>query len=284
MPIVFACAASHAPGMTAWTEAASKEQSEKFLGCYRKLGEMLVASRPDVLVAITVEHWTNFFLNHMPAFCIGRADHYDGPVEEWLRIPKARVPGDSQLSAEILAACLDGGFDPTFSDELLFDHATMLPLHFLNPNMAIPVVPVIINTLTTPMPSPKRCFAFGQFLGRKLAGSEKSVAVIATGGLSHWPGEAKHGKINIPFDRKFLDTLISGDHAKLSAYSHEEINVEAGSGGHEIRTWIALAGALPEWRAELLAYEPIVPWATGCALVVFHRSQNEGTLAVSRSP
>jgi aromatic ring-opening dioxygenase catalytic subunit (LigB family) len=151
MPIVFACAASHAPGMTAWTEAAPKEQSEKFLGCYRKLGEMLAASRPDVLVAITVEHWANFFLNHMPAFCIGRADHYEGPVEEWLRIPKARVPGDSKLSAELLAACLDGGFDPTFSDELLFDHATMLPLHFLNPNMAVPVIPVIINTLTTPM-------------------------------------------------------------------------------------------------------------------------------------
>src|SRR5215467_10267964 len=125
MPIVFACAASHAPGMTAWTEAAPKEQSERFLGCYRKLGEMLATSRPHVLVAITVEHWANFFLNHMPAFCIGRADYYDGPVEEWLKIPKARVPGDSQLSAEILAACLDGGFDPTFSDELLFDHATI---------------------------------------------------------------------------------------------------------------------------------------------------------------
>src|SRR4030095_8582707 len=174
MPIVFACAASHAPGMTAWTEAAPKEQSEKFLGCYRKLGEMLAASRPDVLVASTVEHWANFFLNHMPAFCIGRADHYEGPVEEWLRIPKARVPGDSKLSAELLAACLDGGFDPTFSDELLFDHATMLPLHFLNPNMAVPVIPVIINTLTTPMPTPKRCFAFGQFLGNNLAGCEKS--------------------------------------------------------------------------------------------------------------
>src|SRR5215467_13413760 len=96
MPIVFACAASHAPGMTAWTEAAPKEQSERFLGCYRKLGEMLATSRPHVLVAITVEHWANFFLNHMPAFCIGRADYYDGPVEEWLKIPKARVPGDSQ--------------------------------------------------------------------------------------------------------------------------------------------------------------------------------------------
>jgi hypothetical protein len=122
------------------------------------------------------------------------------------------------------------------------------------------------------MPTPKRCFAFGQFLGKNLAGCEKRVAVVATGGLSHWPGEAKHGKINIPFDRKFLDILISGDRAKLSAYSHEEINLEAGSGGHEIRTWIALAGALPEWRAELLAYEPVVPWATGCGLVVFNRS------------
>ncbi|HSE88208.1 MAG TPA: extradiol ring-cleavage dioxygenase [Candidatus Binatia bacterium] len=272
MPIVFACAASHAPGMTAWTEAAPKKQSEKFLGSYRKLGEMLAASKPDTLVAITVEHWANFFLSHMPTFCIGRADHYDGPVEEWLRIPKARVPGDSKLSAQLLDACLDGGFDPTFSDELVFDHATMLPLHFLNPNMAVPVVPVIINTLTAPMPTPKRCFSFGQFLGRKLAGSEKRVAIIATGGLSHWPGEAKHGKINIPFDRKFLDTLITGDRAKLTDYTHDEINVEAGSGGHEIRTWIALAGAVPNWKATLLAYEPVVPWATGCGLVAFTAS------------
>ena len=271
MPIVFACAASHAPGMTAWPEAAPKEQSDRFLDAYRKLGERLAASRPNVLVAITVEHWANFFLNHMPTLCIGRADYYDGPVEEWLRIPKARVPGDSQLSTDLLAACLDGGFDPTFSDELLFDHATMLPLHFLNPAMAVPVVPVIINALTPPMPTPKRCFSLGQLLGKKLEQTEKRVAVIATGGLSHWPGEAKHGKINVLFDSEFLETLISGDRNKLTDYSHEEINDEAGSGGHEIRTWIALTGAVPEWKAELLAYEPVVSWATGCALVAFNR-------------
>jgi aromatic ring-opening dioxygenase catalytic subunit (LigB family) len=272
MAVVFACAASHAPGMTAWPEAAPKEQADRFLGSYRRLGEMLAASKPHVLVAITVEHWANFFLNHMPAFCIGRADHYDGPVEEWLRIPKARVPGDSMLSADLLDACLDSGFDPTFSDELLFDHATMLPLHFLNPNMAVPVVPVIINTLTTPMPTPRRCFALGRCLGKELEASPKRVALIATGGLSHWPGEANHGKINIAFDRNFLDILIAGKREKLNDYSHENINIEAGSGGHEIRTWIVLAAALPEWKAELLAYEPVVPWATGCGLVAFHRS------------
>lgn len=271
MSIVFACAASHAPGMTAWTEAAPKEQADKFLGGYRKLGEMLAASKPDVIVALTVEHWANFFLNSMPSFCIGRAEYYDGPVEEWLRIPKARVPGDKSLGKELIESCLDSGFDPTFSDELLFDHATFLPLHFLNPNMKVPVVPIIINTLTPPMPSAKRCFALGQFLGNILQSNQKRVAMIATGGLSHWPGEAKHGKINIPFDKNFLENIITRNHTRLTAYTHDEINSEAGSGGHEIRTWIAIAGAVQSWQAELVAYEPVVPWATGCGLVAFHQ-------------
>ena len=271
MSIVFACAASHAPGMTAWTEAAPQQQAENFLGNYRRLGERLAASEPDVIVALTVEHWANFFLNSMPTFCIGRAHHYDGPIEEWLRIPKARVSGDPQLAVELIEACLDSGFDPTFSDELLFDHATFLPLHFLNPSMALPVVPVILNTLTPPMPTAKRCFAFGKFLGGALERNSKRVAIIATGGLSHWPGEAKHGKINISFDQRFLDTLVGAERDRLAQYTHEEINREAGSGGHEIRTWIALAGAVQNWKAEVVAYEPVIPWATGCGLVEFSR-------------
>jgi 2,3-dihydroxyphenylpropionate 1,2-dioxygenase len=256
--------------MTAWTEAAPKEQAERFLNGYRKLGEHLAASQPDTIVALTVEHWANFFLNGMPAFCIGRAGYYDGPVEEWLRIPKARVQGDSKLASELIDACLDGGFDPVFSDELLLDHATFLPLHFLNPHLAVPIVPIIINTLTPPMPSAKRCFALGQLIGSALQRSPKRVALLATGGLSHWPGEAKHGKINIPFDKSFLATLISEERAKLTEYTYEEINTQAGSGGHEIRTWIALAGAVQSWKAELIAYEPVAPWATGCGLVAFY--------------
>jgi predicted class III extradiol MEMO1 family dioxygenase len=120
------------------------------------------------------------------------------------------------------------------------------------------------------MPPVKRCFALGELLGKALAKNDKRIAVIATGGLSHWPGEAKHGKINIDFDKRFLDHLINGDAGRLTDYSHEEINAEAGSGGHEIRTWIALAGAVRGWKTEVIAYEPIVPWATGCALVTFN--------------
>ena len=268
MAMVFACAASHAPGMTAWTEAAPKDQSERFLGSYRALGERLATAQPDAIVAFTVEHWANFFLNGMPSFCIGRAPYYDGPVEEWLRIPKARVPGDQKLAAALIDACLENGFDPTFSDELMLDHATFLPLHFLNPQMRVPVVPIVLNALTPPMPPPKRCFALGQMIGEFLESTPERVALVATGGLSHWPGEAKHGKINSDFDRRFLDRL-AGDRDKLTQYTHVEINTEAGSGGHEIRTWIALAGAVDGWKANIIAYEPVVPWATGCGLVEF---------------
>ena len=269
MPIVFACAASHAPGMTAWTEAAPQEQRDRILGSYHKLAEMLAASKPDALVVVSVEHWANFFLNQMPTFCIGRAQYYHGPVEEWLKISKTRVPGDAALGAQLIDACLGGGFDPAFSDELLFDHATMLPLHFLNPGMAIPVVPLIINTLTPPMPTPKRCFQLGRVLGQALEQQAKRIALIATGGLSHWPGEAKMGKINVAFDEQFLQILIDGKRVPLAEYSHAQIDKEAGSGGHEIRTWITVAAAVEDWRANLLAYEPVHPWATGCGLVAF---------------
>jgi 2,3-dihydroxyphenylpropionate 1,2-dioxygenase len=64
--------------------------------------------------------------------------------------------------------------------------------------------------------------------------------------------------------------LVTGDHHQLTVYTHDEINREAGSGGHEIRTWIALAGAMQSWNAEVVAYEPVAPWATGCGLVAFN--------------
>jgi aromatic ring-opening dioxygenase catalytic subunit (LigB family) len=137
--------------------------------------------------------------------------------------------------------------------------------------MAVPVVPVIINTLTTPMPTAKRCFELGRTLGKALERHPKRIALIATGGLSHWPGEAKMGKINVPFDTQFLDRLINGERARLAEYSHSEIDREAGSGGHEIRTWITVAGAVENWQATLLAYEAVQPWATGCGLVAFNR-------------
>ncbi len=42
---------------------------------------------------------------------------------------------------------------------------------------------------------------------------------------------------------------------------------EAGNGGQEIRNWIAVLGALPDRKGEVLAYEPVPEWLAGCGAV-----------------
>jgi hypothetical protein len=49
-------------------------------------------------------------------------------------------------------------------------------------------------------------------------------------------------------------------------YPKAQLEAEAGPGGHEIRTWIAVAGAAGDGRGELLAYQAVPEWSTGCAV------------------
>ncbi len=49
-----------------------------------------------------------------------------------------------------------------------------------------------------------------------------------------------------------------------------DIERDGGNGGQEIRNWIALMGAVPGRKGELLAYEPVEEWITGCATVWVH--------------
>ena len=53
MPIVFACAGSHAPGIRAWTERAPQQQVDNLFGGYSAVRDALAASRPDVVYVRT---------------------------------------------------------------------------------------------------------------------------------------------------------------------------------------------------------------------------------------
>ena len=271
MPLVYAASASHAPGITAWVEGAPTEKKDKIYGAFADLRAGLVASKADVAVIVAPEHFANFFLNNMPAFCIGRGAHHMGPVEPWLRIERRPIPGDPVFAETLLNGCYEHGFEPSYSDELEVDHGVALPVHFLIPDGSIPIVPVIINCLTEPMPSAARCFAFGEAIAAIAANSDRRVAVIGTGGLSHWPGEAEHGTINEEFDATFLKDVLANDGAALQRYTHEQI-AESGTGGHEVRAWIIVAGAVAGWKPELLTYQPVHEWATGCGFVHYQQA------------
>ena len=268
MPISFACAASHAPGITAWPDQAPAVQKDRVYGAFDQLRERLDASRTEVLILLTSEHWANFFLDHMGAFCVGRAESYGGPIEPWLKIERQQVKGDPALATEILETAYERGIEPSFAYELQFDHGTMVPLSLIMPEMDRPVVPVLFNTLAVPQPSAKRCLALGRVIGDIAARSTRRIGLIATGGLSHDPGERNHGVIDSDFDHTFLATMAKGDAERLANYTRADF-AAAGAGAFELLSWVALAGALGGRKGEVVAYEAVKPWATGVGLMAF---------------
>ena len=268
MPITFACAASHAPGITAWADDAPAPQRERIQGAFERLRQELDASGTDTLVVLTSEHWANFFLDHIGAFCIGRAERYTGPIEPWLKIARTEIKGDPTLATELLEACYDNDIEPSFAHELEFDHGTMLPLHFLMPKMDRAIVPVFFNTLAAPQPSAQRALALGRIIGDVARRSSQRIGLIATGGLSHDPGERNHGVIDSDFDHRFMAAMAAGNCVALGAYQRAEL-AAAGAGAFELLSWIALAGALDGRKGEVIAYEAVKPWATGVGLMTF---------------
>jgi aromatic ring-opening dioxygenase catalytic subunit (LigB family) len=264
--LVGAFAASHAPGITGRPSLPPAVESEPIFHAYDELRARLEAARPDVLVVVSPEHWANFFLDNMPSFCIGIADEFFGPTDEkFVNIPRRTVRGHARL-ARALAEGIAEDVDLSTSQELALDHGVILPLHLLQTEL--PVIPIIVNCLAG-MPAPlHRCHSLGVAIRHTVERWPERVALLGTGGLSHWPAMPESGQIGIDFDRRFLDAFLSGMIESFLRYPKEKLEAEAGPGGHEIRTWIAVAGAAGDARGSLLAYQPVPAWSTGCAVAV----------------
>jgi 2,3-dihydroxyphenylpropionate 1,2-dioxygenase len=258
---------SHAPGITGRAERADPTLRDAF---YAKLGELrqrLEAARPDALIVVAAEHFANFFMNNMPAYCIGMAERYRGPIEDeaWLGIERTEVPGAPKLSERIIEAVLPT-IDVAYAEEWQFDHGIMVPLHFLTPRYDLPVIPVNINCQGPPLTPLARAYEFGRALRRASDAVPERIALVGTGGISHWPATPDSGVINEAWDRRFLERFLANRREELIAYTDEETLRDAGQGGFEIRTFLAVAGATEGAIGELLFYAPIPIFAVGCTV------------------
>jgi hypothetical protein len=172
--------------------------------------------------------------------------------------------------------------DLSSSEELQFDHGVMVPLHLLG--TTLPVIPIIVNCLAG-LPAPlHRCHALGVAIRRTVDRWPERVAILGTGGLSHWPAMPESGRIGLDFDRRFIDAFVGGRVGTFLGYSREALEAEAGPGGHEIRTWIAVAGAAGDSRGSLLVYQPVPAWSTGCAVATPEPRQARLHARASRLP
>ena len=273
MSLVFLGVCSHGPGITARTETANPQQYARLQAGYSRMRQALEASRPEALVVIAAEHFANFFMNNMPSFAIGMADSYEGPIEapEWLRIARREVPGSVALSRKLIDGVMQS-VDVSYCEEWKFDHGIMVPLHYLTPRYDLPIIPVNINCQSPPMTPLHRAYAFGAAIRAAAETMSERIAVIATGGISHWPCTPDSGKINEAWDRDFLVRWCRNDRAALLNYSDEEIYRNGGQGGYEIRNFIAAAGAAEGSLGEIWCYEPIPQFSCGCTIGVMNLS------------
>ena len=278
MSLVFAGIMSHGPGMTARAERADPAVREPFYVALDRLREELERSRPDALIVIAAEHFANFFMNNMPAYAIGMADEYEGPIEdpEWLRIERRSIPGSAELSRRIIGKVMEK-VDVAYAEEWKFDHGIMVPLNFLTPRFDLPVIPANINCQGPPLTPLSRAYEFGRAIRAACDAAPERIALMGTGGISHWPATPNSGKINVDWDREFLRRWSANDRAALISYSDVETLRDAGQGGFEIRTLTAVAGACEGSAGEVLFCEPIPIFATsGFAAVMNLNAEAKG--------
>jgi protocatechuate 4,5-dioxygenase beta chain len=194
------------------------------------------------------DHGLNFFLDKMPTFAVGAAATYSNADEGWGIPTLPPIPGCPDLSWHLIRELIAREFDIVTCQEMLVDHACTLPFKLFWPEhevAPVQIVPISINTVQFPLPTAKRVYKLGKAVGEAIQSwdSNKRVAVMATGGLSHQLDGERAGFINKQFDLQFLDSMETNPEW-ATQFSDLELVEKAGTQGVELLMWLAMRAAL----------------------------------------
>ena len=262
--IVYAAAMSHVlhpPYYEKNVGPHGKRMVEELIAVVGEMGRELAARRPDALVVVADDHLNVFSFDAVPAMCvrIGRSVSrmsQEGAIEfdRALDGLPERYPVHEDLASTILEQGMQAGFDFAASWSAPLDHAFLSPVSTLYGERPVPpLVPFWVNCFVTPQPTAKRCFDAGRHIARVVADGPWNVAVIATGGLSHFPelSLARIGQSDPAFDRRIVRLMEAGDHDAMTALTAKELHE---SGSHELLNWLVLLGAVSPARARVRFY------------------------------
>lgn len=305
MSIVIGVGASHTTLMnTHWDAVAHVDRAIAFRDGLAEAAELVRAARPDVAVIVGPNHFRGLWLDLMPAFTLGVGAVIAAGEHG---TPKGPLRTDTDLAHALLDALLADEFDLAFSAALTIDHGVTHAIQYVLPGLDIPVVPLLVNTFAPPLPRLRRCVGLGYALGRALAGTDRRVALISSGGLSHalafpdwrdphddderylvtswlegrgrWEefeprrrGIVVRGEARLApdFDAEFLEAFERGELERWTKQPDldDTLTARAGNGGNEIRTWLVLAAACGNAPARTIAYSAMPEWKTGMAVAV----------------
>lgn len=204
--------------------------------------------KPDVLFFIYNDHVTSFFFDHYSAFTLGVGEQYAVADEGGGARDLPPVAGHPALARHIGESLVADEFDMSFFQDRALDHGVFSPLSVLCAHetaWSLPIIPLQVGVLQSPSPSARRCYKLGQALRRAIESypEDISVAIVATGGVSHQVHGERAGFNNTAWDAQFLD-LIENDPVRITEMTQAELATLGGMEGTEVIMWLVMRGAL----------------------------------------
>ena len=259
--VVYAAAMSHVLSPDYYDKNVGpqgRRMVEELIAVVREMGRGMLAARPDALVVIADDHLNVFSFDAIPAMCVRIGRSVERMVQEdAIEFDRAldglplRYPLHEDLANRILEEGMEAGFDFAASWSAPLDHAFLSPVSTLcDTQPPPPLVPFWVNCFVSPQPTARRCYAAGRHIARVVGDGPWRVAVIATGGLSHFPelSLARVGTSDAAFDRRLIGLMERGDHDALCALTAKELDL---TGSHEYLNWLVLLGAIGPARARV---------------------------------
>ena len=246
--IVGAAIVPHAPQFLTLPETEDKAQVARVNAAMHDIGDRFRALDPDLVIVISNAHCDDFVVRCVPAFaihCGARAAGSGGHKGWW--------PIDGEAGYALTRELLDLGFDPAFTLDARLGTAFTIPLEFCGYPRETPFLPVFVNAYVPPQPSPERCFAFGRALGLALERIGRRAVILASGGLSHYPGTPLYPHPDLATDRVIFEHLAAGNLRYLLSLDAAALDR---SGNVECRSLQILAGAIGDRPPQLSLFEP----------------------------
>jgi aromatic ring-opening dioxygenase catalytic subunit (LigB family) len=231
---------------------------------YARVRADVEALRPDLVVMFDTDHLNTFFLDNLPVFAVGVDERFSGPNDDVPGMPSYTVPSHPRLAAHLRRHAVGVGFDLALVQQFQVDHSVLVPLHFLNPGMRIPVVPVFVNGHVPPLPAARRCLGLGRAVREAIESFPDPLRVLVIGsgsfsldvhGTRTAPGQASGvpdpawaARIQKHLEHDAIDLLVEE--------STERRMLGAGNVGGELLNWIAMLGCVNGHKLQWVTPQP----------------------------
>ena len=159
---------------------------------------------------------------------------------------------------------MKAGFDLGYSQDAVLGHAFAAVYEWVIEKRQIPVVPIFVNAYLPPLPTAQRCAELGRAIAKVIASRPENVAIVASGGMSHYPGTWKYPKPAFDFDYWAISQMEKGYLDSLIKLTNEQLDEV---GNTEMLSWMIMFGAIGNIKGELVTYQPT--WHHGHAVLRF---------------